>query len=238
MNRIPRVLDASDPRVLAEQNRQPRWMSAPASEGRVRFIRTLLAERVVPAEASARLNHRLENNLVNTAQAIEYIEYLKNQPKQAGQERPARNDSVTVTEEGFYLFENEAYKVQRTKDGQRLYAKKATATDWDYDAGKGVVFRLTPEMMMSAHQIAEFGKNRGFCVVCSTGFERYISTQLGIGPSCGPKTMGKDAYTEARKALIASDPTAAAEDAMLKAQAKARTAARKAAAQAQEEVVS
>jgi hypothetical protein len=229
MNRIPRVLDASDPRM----NRQPRWMSAPVSEGRKNFIRTLLVEREVDQALRDEIFASAAAGMT-AGQAIGFIETLKGKDRKAGQERPARNDSVTVTEEGFYLFENEAYKVQRTKDGQRLYAKKATATDWDYDAGKGVVFRLTPEMMMSAHQIAEFGKNRGFCVVCSTGFERYISTQLGIGPSCGPKTMGKDAYSEARKALIASDPTAAAEDAMLKAQAKARTAARKAAAQAQD----
>lgn len=82
------------------------------------------------------------------------------------------------------------------KDGQRLYAKKATPNDWEYD--KGAIFQLTPDMLMTAADIAKFGKARGFCVVCSTGFERYISTQLGIGPTCGPKVMGKAEYNAAQ----------------------------------------
>jgi hypothetical protein len=208
-------------------------MSAPASEGRVRFIRTLLAERTVPADAAARLNHRLENDLVNTAQAIEAIEWLKIQPKAAGQER--RNDTVTVTEEGFYLLDNEAYRVQRTKDGQRFYAKKATATGWDYESGKGIVFRLSPEMIMSPADIARFGVEHQFCINCSTPLERLDSQHIGIGPDCGPKIMGKEGYKAALQHVIDTYPEVAAFVEMKKVEAKARREARM--AKAAEEVI-
>jgi hypothetical protein len=202
----------------------PRWHADPISEGRKNFIRNLLAEREVPQADRDEIFRQAQAGM-NTGQAIHWIETLKGYGRKGGQER--RSDTITVTEEGFYLgLDNEAYKVQRTKDKERLYAKRATPNDWEYD--KGAIYRLTPEMIMSAHQIAEFGRNRGFCVVCSTEFQRYISTQLGIGPTCGPKTMGKDAYNAAKAELIASDPKAAEEEAMLKAQAKARREADKA----------
>lgn len=229
MNRIPRVLDASDYRHGQQRaNRQPAWMSAPASEGRVNLIRTMISERPDVADFGARVLAHIEAGTLTTKMAIDAIEWLKGRPKAA--EQPRRNDTVTVTEEGFYLYENEAFRVQRTKDGARLYAKKATATGWDYAGGKGVVFRLSPEMLMSAADIARFGVERQFCIECSTPLEDLTSQHIGIGPSCGPKIMGKEGYKAAKAHAIETYPEVAAFEAMKKVQAKARREARLAAA--------
>jgi hypothetical protein len=146
-----------------------------------------------------------------------------------------RNDTVTITEPGFYLYQDEAYRVQKTRDGQRLYAKKATSSGWNFEAGKGVVFRLAPEMLMTAMEIASFGGRKGFCVNCSDGLSDPISKKIGLGTKCGPDIMGNEAYRAARKHHIATDAECAAHDAQLKASAKARREAAK--AQAAKEVV-
>jgi hypothetical protein len=152
---------------------------------------------------------------------MDAIEWLKRQPKKSA---PVGEQ---VTEPGFYLLDGNVYRVKIGKMSGRPYSELATATGFDYHAGKGAFRSLRPEMKMTGEQIAEHGVSHGFCVVCSTGFEKYISTQLGIGPTCGPKTLGKDVYKAAKVALIASDPRAAAEDAADKAAAKARREAKK-----------
>jgi hypothetical protein len=143
-----------------------------------------------------------------------------------------RNDTVTITEPGFYLLDDEAYRVKRTRDGERFYAERATASGWEYD--KGVVFKLAPEMVMTVMEIASFGGRKGFCVNCSDDLEDPISKKIGLGTSCGPKLMGNEAYRAARKHHIATDAECAAHDAQLKASAKARREARKVQAQKEE----
>jgi hypothetical protein len=81
----------------------------------------------------------------------------------------------------------------------RYFAKVVTAHGWDYEGGKGMVYQLTAEMLMTPEQIAEFGVNSGICANCSRGLEDPISKHIGLGTKCGPAILGRDSYNAARR---------------------------------------
>lgn len=204
------------------------WRNDPATPKQIDAIRRIQANREMDDTLRARLLASV--GTMSKGTASDTMAWLDSRPTRG--QAAAAPATVTVTETGFYLYENEAYRVQRTKDGQRLYAKKATPEGWDYGAGKGVVFKLAPEMLMTAMEIAQTGATRGFCLVCSTGLQDPISKRIGLGTKCGPDTLGKEQYRAARKHWIATDPECAAHDALQKAGDKARREARKAQAAA------
>ena len=200
------------------------YLNAPASEGRIRFINTLLAEREVSDSARAYTLNLIASG-ISTQRAIDAIEYLKGLPKAGLFDAPKR-EGTPVTEEGFYLHEGAVYRVVTGKNSGRLYAKKSTPSGWDYEAGKGVIFRLRAEDRMSGEAIAAFGVEHEFCVVCSTGFSDPTSHHIGIGPKCGVDVMGADAY-KALRLSVADRPDVVAFEAAKKARAKEAREAKK-----------
>jgi hypothetical protein len=104
--------------------------------------------------------------------------------------------------------------VESKRNPGRFVAKMVTAHGWEY--AKGMVFKLTPEMRMTAEQIAEFGINSGVCAQCSRGLEDPISKFIGLGTKCGPDILGRPAYNAARKAAK-SDPKVAEQVAAIEA---------------------
>jgi hypothetical protein len=213
------------------------WKNHPMTDTQAAKILKELDRRVldptVRAELIAAVNAGMtrDGNPATKGSASALIDWLLAKPftPRGGTTTPAqRADSVTVTEEGFYLYQNEAYRVQRTKDGQRLYAKKATGSGWDYEAGKGVVFSLTPGMLMTAAEIAKFGVDHQFCINCSHGLTDLVSQHVGLGTQCGPEILGKDGYRAARQHAIDSYPEVAEYVEMQKAGSKARREAKKA----------
>lgn len=176
------------------QRRQPAWMSAPASEGRVRFVQNLLAERQATPDFAERTRAHIVNGTLTSGMAIAAIEYLKLQ------NRIAVDDFVAVTEEGFYFFDGQVYRVVTGKTSGRLYAKLVTAHGWDYEAGKGMMRRLTAEMKMTVEAVRQAGLAAGVCCNCSAGLSDPISQEIGFGTKCGPDLMGRPVYNAARKA--------------------------------------
>jgi hypothetical protein len=181
------------------------YATAPASEGRVAFIRTLLAERVVPADAAARLNDRLEKGLVNTEQAIQAIEWLKRQPN-AGvvaarfkggfvPELPA----AEVVPAGRYAVATEAgatnalafYKVDRPTEGKwagKVFVKLVVSDEeqrLSFAATKAVLAKIAE---VGAEQAsAAYGHEIGECGVCGRTLTNDESRERGIGPICADK---------------------------------------------------
>lgn len=184
--------------------RQPAWMSAPASEGRIRFIQNLLDERDVPALLAQRWNGHIADGTMTTKMAIDGIEYLKAQPRK---DAPAVE---LVTEPGFYLLDGNVYQVKESKSSGRLYSQLVTAHGFDYQAGKGAFRSLRAEMAMTIDQVRAYGVATGICCNCSAALSDPISVEIGLGTSCGPNLMGRPAYNEAKKVAKAVPAVAAA----------------------------
>lgn len=201
-------------------------MSYPASEKQVGFIGRLLAEKEV-IEHTRTYVERLLAEGITKQRASDAISHLLSLPKAA----PLALDvdvqaRERISEEGFYQADDgDVYKVVRTKDGERLYAKKTTARGLEYVPG--AMAKLFADQRLTGEQIAELGITFGFCIVCSTEFSDPTSKHIGIGPKCGSDQLGADPY-KALRASVADRPDVIAFEAAKKAAAKERREAKKA----------
>jgi len=92
--------------------------------------------------------------------------------------------------EGFYHLltpvGGQFVKVQRNLAGDRTYAKvwlPETKT-WDYDAARGVLRKLRPDMELTPAMAKVFGDLYGQCVFCGTRLTDDRSISAGYGPKC------------------------------------------------------
>ena len=199
-------------------------MSYIASEKTINFINILLAEREVPASTRAYVETLIAEGITQS-RASDAITHLKSLPKAGLFDAPAEV-GTPVAAEGFFLYEGDVYRVVLGKTSGNLYAKKSTASGWDYESGKGKMRVLREEHRMTPDAIAEFGVQHQFCVVCSSAFEDPTSHHIGIGPTCGPRLMGKEAY-KALRLSVADRPDVVLYEAARKAREKARREERK-----------
>lgn len=106
--------------------------------------------------------------------------------------------SPQVTEVGMYRTEDGTmFKVQRSKQSNRLYAKKLqpisgtrlTENDervrWEFVYDQGAVYRLEPSQRLSLDEAKAFGIRYGICCVCGAFLKDATSVEQGIGPVCG-----------------------------------------------------
>ena len=113
-----------------------------------------------------------------------------------------------VTEAGFYLLDDQAYKVIESRDGTFLYARLVTGHG--LEKAPGVFNKLAPANKMTPKQIAAYGVRTQVCVNCSTVLTDPASQGVGLGTKCGPDILGKDVYRAAYKAADAAAKAAQA----------------------------
>lgn len=200
-------------------------MSYPASEKQVGFIGRLLAEKEVPASTRTYVEGLLADGITKQ-RASDAISHLLSLPKAAV---PTLDVDVQarerVSEEGFYQSEDgDVFKVVRTKDGERLYAKKTSASGLVYVPG--AMGKIFADQKLTGEQLAALGITFGYCIVCSTEFEDPTSKHIGIGPVCGKRELGADAY-KALRLTVADRPDVIAFEAAKKERAKAAREAKK-----------
>lgn len=189
MNSIPRVLDASDPRILAQQNRRPATTVKPASEKQIDLIKTLCAEKGVDMfELGGKL---LEDNDFDTKHltggrtgtASQMITHLFSMGRKA-------TDGTTRVdpEPGLYRVDDEIVRIKVSKSGnwyaQRANKREGRSTfEWEY-LGKRI-------NMATAETIAddEAGKFLGYCVRCCAELTDPDSIARGLGPVCAKKGL-------------------------------------------------
>lgn len=90
---------------------------------------------------------------------------------------------IKVTE-GFYLVNAGAFKVTRSKESGRLYAKKLDLETGKFEYDKGAIFKLRPETRMTKEQAAAYGRETGICMICNRTLTDPKSIAQGIGPIC------------------------------------------------------
>jgi hypothetical protein len=178
--------------------RQPRWKSDPATPAMLGFLKTLLNDRACPLEAAERLREQMAAGTLTKGTAGDAIDWLKQQPRVTTDEADEQRSAVpTVTEPGIYAVgDTEVYLVVKTRDGQRLYAKRLVNFDgtrltqegehvkFEWEFAPGVVHRLTVDQKMSVEQGKAFMLVYRSCLRCNRPLKAATSVERGIGPVC------------------------------------------------------
>jgi hypothetical protein len=189
MNNTPRVLDASDPRILAEQNRPlPKSKAKPASEKQVNLIVNLCGERGLDVAEliAARFGDDVTLDTLTGGRqgtASDLITHL------FSIKRPATEGTTpakSAPEPGFYRVDDSVVRIQVSKAGN-WYARLAKvpaedsgkrSLDWDY-LGKRIDMRNAVAMTE-----AEAGRFLVHCVRCGAELTNDDSKAAGMGPVC------------------------------------------------------
>lgn len=157
------------------------------TEGQIRYIQSLLSSRQGDAEISTMIEKAGGVERLTFAQAGKAIDTLKLQPWKP---RPVQSEPAATVEDGFYVMDDEVYKVQIAVHGSgRPYAKKLV--DGDFVMARGMVRKLRPEHRMTREQAFEVAKVHGDlygrCFVCGRMLTDEESIDRGMGPVCVDK---------------------------------------------------
>jgi hypothetical protein len=99
----------------------------------------------------------------------------------------AKVEKLGLKEDDICVMGGEYYKIHRARAGH-LYAIVWADECWNWDATpKGVIKRLTPEMLATAEQAATFGHTFHRCVFCTLSLTDPRSEGVGYGPTCADK---------------------------------------------------
>lgn len=179
-----------------------RTAARPASPKQVEWIDKKLAEHgLSQADMEERTGFAYADLTTKTAGT--WLDILFNLP------RPVAAGTPTVP--GIYMNRaGEVAKVQKTQDQQRCYAKVLVA-------GRGFVYRANAIQMfkdtdgpISPEAARQYGITHGVCVNCGETLSDPLSVAIGLGTTCGPNIMGKDAYLAAKREAMANPQIAAA----------------------------
>jgi hypothetical protein len=109
----------------------------------------------------------------------------------------AETPTTSVTDPGIYEdAEGHVFKVQRSRQGGGIYAKRLVPirsnrlTDtgdivrWEWEYAPGAIRALTPTMRMDETRAREFGLRYGVCACCGRALKVAESVERGIGPVC------------------------------------------------------
>lgn len=119
--------------------------------------------------------------------ASKVIDVLKAAPYPPKDARPSETPSEAP--EGMHRLDGKIYKVQRSPESGRLYAKQLMGggNHWEFMYAKGAIRRLSESTMMSLEEAKEFGLLYGVCCVCGRTLTNEDSIAAGIGPVCSGK---------------------------------------------------
>lgn len=90
------------------------------------------------------------------------------------------------TPEGMHEWNNSVWKVQRSPESGRLYAKKLVkdGDKYRFEYAPGIVSHLSPDTVMRPEYAAKFGKTYGICANCAKTLTDERSIEAGYGPTC------------------------------------------------------
>ena len=173
-----------------------------ATENQINLLAEILTERVVPADAAARLSARLADGDVTVAQFRVYLDWLKAQPKvgkvvaRGVANAAAALPSAVEVPAGRYAVATEAgavnelafYKVDRPTEGRwagYVFVKLMVSDNEERlsrAASKAVLAKIAAVGVKEAS--ARYGQEIGSCGVCGRTLTNDDSREIGIGPRC------------------------------------------------------
>lgn len=181
------------------------YLNNTASTGQIELLGRILPERVVPADAAARLVARIATRDITVAQFRTYLDYLKAQPKVGNaavvtaEVTVAGMPDATIVPEGRYAVATEAgaintlafYKVDRPTEGKwagRVFVKHIVSDNEErmsFAASKAILAKIAA--VGAAEASAAYGHEIGSCGVCGRQLTNDESRERGIGPICVDK---------------------------------------------------
>ena len=104
-------------------------------------------------------------------------------------------ERTPVTEPGMYRLNGDVFQVVWNQDETRLYAKLYVPTytpsgqlhKFDFVYDKGSIFKLDAKDRMTVEDVAQLGKQYGWCWVCHRKLKIQKSIEAGIGPVCAKR---------------------------------------------------
>jgi hypothetical protein len=147
----------------------------PATPKQISFLTSLASEREydLAERKSAGLTVR---------EASELIEFLLAMPK------PASRVSFVELELGMYRLANgDIYRIQRSRESGRLYAKKLDWANNTFVFEQGAMRLITADDRMTLDEAKAWGVETGICCVCSAFLTDPKSVSAGIGPVCASR---------------------------------------------------
>lgn len=163
----------------------------PASEKQMHWVDRMLIEKgIKKADMAARTGFDYADLTTRTAGT--WLDILFSASKPASADDP--------TEAGLYLkADGNVVKMVWNREGSRMYGKQL-------EHGTGFVFvagcatGVKASMLMDAEAARAYGIRTSHCVNCGEELTAGVSMGIGIGPTCGPKVMGKPSYSAAVRA--------------------------------------
>lgn len=105
---------------------------------------------------------------------------------------PQTARKAPVTQDGMYHLGDRIVKVQKSRQGDRLYAKELVQvegrrgeTEFAFEYAPGLIGKLSAGDRMTLEEAKAFGKLYEWCCVCGTRLTDEKSIDAGIGPICG-----------------------------------------------------
>jgi hypothetical protein len=143
----------------------------PATPRQISFLKTLADERGYD------FGDRKPEGLT-VREASELIEFLLALPKPT-------TVSFVELEIGMYRLANgDIYRVQRSRESGRLYAKKLDWANNSFVFEAGAMRLITAGDRMTLDEAKAWGVETGICCVCSAFLTDPKSVSAGIGPVC------------------------------------------------------
>jgi hypothetical protein len=173
-------------------------LTAPATEKQMYWITKLVDEKAISAELRAEIKDGIHAGFISKTNAGKYLDTLFD--KSIPNLKLGAQKELTMVDVGFYKDgEGVVWTVVKAKGNpNKRYAKKVTGKGFIYVAG--AINNLTEDMKMSVADIQAYGMETGICANCAALLTDPISIHIGLGTQCGPKLMGKESYSEAKKA--------------------------------------
>lgn len=153
------------------ESERPVW---PASEKQLGYLRSLADRKGLDLQPMFAEPITAEG----ASKAIDYLRSLPDAPKPP----PAAE-----LEPGMYLVDGTVYKVQRSRESGRLYAKRLNRESQRFEYAAGAVREIKPDHRMTLEQAKQYGATYGVCCVCSATLTNEASIEAGIGPICATR---------------------------------------------------
>lgn len=103
-------------------------------------------------------------------------------------------ERTPVTEPGMYRLGSNVFQVVWNQSQTHLYAKLYVPTyvgaklhKFEFIYDKGSIFKLDAKNRMTVAEVAQLGKESGWCWVCHRKLKVQKSIEAGIGPVCAKK---------------------------------------------------
>lgn len=100
---------------------------------------------------------------------------------------PSFRAPFTPVDDGVYLYQGTYFKVITAVESGRRYAKRFDTQTKKFNRAPGKIRELTPDMVVSPEQAAQFGKLYGICCFCSRTLTDERSIGVGYGPRCAER---------------------------------------------------